>query len=129
MSHDAGNVLIVTETSRSMRRLLEIVALFDTEVFTNQRARLYPIRNSQAGRIAAELEQVFSAYSLSAESLAIRFVAMERINSVLVVTANPGVYPEVSDGWSGWTSQSRKPGFAGSSTAWKTAVPIILLRC
>ena len=95
VSHDSGNVLIITDTSRSMRRLLEIVALFDTEVFTNQRARLYPIRNSQAARIVGELQQVFSAYALSEESSAIRFVAMERINSVLVVTGNPGVYPEV----------------------------------
>ena len=95
VSHDAGNVLMITDTSRSMRRLLEIVALFDTEVFTNQRARLFPIRNSQAQQIAVELQQVFSAYALSAESSAIRFVAMERINSVLVVTGNPGVYPEV----------------------------------
>jgi general secretion pathway protein D len=95
VSHDAGNVLMITDTSRSMKRLLEIVAMFDTEVFTNQRARLYPIRNSQAGRIALELQEVFSAYALSAGSSAIRFVPMERINSVLVVTANPGVYPEV----------------------------------
>ena len=95
VSHDAGNVLMITDTSRSMKRLLEIVAMFDTEVFTNQRARLYPIKNSQAGRIALELQEVFSAYALSAESSAIRFVPMDRINSVLVVTGNPGVYPEV----------------------------------
>ena len=94
-SHDAGNILIVTDSSRSMKRLIEIVALFDTEVFTNQRTRLYPIRNSQAVRIAAELQEIFSAYALSRESSAIRFVPIERINSVLVVTANPNVYPEV----------------------------------
>lgn len=94
-SYDAGNVLLITDTSRSMKRLLEIVALFDTDVFTNQRARLYPIKNSQAARIAEELKQVFGAYALSEENSAIRFVPMERINSVLVVTANPGVYPEV----------------------------------
>ena len=96
---------MITDTSRSMRRLLEIVAMFDTEVFTNQRARLYPIRNSQAQRIAEELEQVFSAYALSEESSAIRFVAMERINSVLVVTGNPGVYPEVER----WLERLDKP--------------------
>ena len=94
-SYEGGNVLLITDTSQSMKRILEIVALFDTEVFTNQRARLYPIKNSQATRIAEELEQVFSAYALSEESSAIRFVAMERINSVLVVTGNAGVYPEV----------------------------------
>ena len=97
VSHDAGNVLIITDTSRSMQRIVEIVALFDTDVFTDQRARLYPIQHSNALQIAAELEQVFSAYALSAESSAIRFVAMERINSLLVVTANAGVYAEVEE--------------------------------
>jgi len=94
-SHDAGNVLLVTDSSRSMKRLLEIVALFDTEVFTNQRARLYPIKNSQAQKVAAELKEVFAAYALSGGTSAIRFVPIERINSVLVVTPNPGVAPEV----------------------------------
>ena len=97
VSHDAGNVLIITDTSRSMQRIVEIVALFDTDVFTDQRARLYPIQHSNALQIATELEQVFSAYALSAESSAIRFVAMERINSLLVVTANAGVYAEVEE--------------------------------
>ncbi len=105
VSHDAGNVLIITDTSRSMQRLVEIVALFDTDVFTDQRARLYPIQNSQALQIAGELEQVFSAYALSGESSAIRFVAMERINSVLVVTANAGVYAEVEE----WLERLDKP--------------------
>jgi len=94
-SHDAGNVLLVTDSSRSMKRLIEIVALFDTEVFTNQRARLYPIKNSQAQKVAAELKEVFAAYALSSGTSAIRFVPIERINSVLVVTPNPGVAPEV----------------------------------
>jgi general secretion pathway protein D len=95
LSHDAGNVLLITDSSRSMTRLLEIVSLFDTEAFTNQRARLYPVRNSQANRIVEELESVFAAYGLSRDSSAVRFVAFERINSILVVTPNPSVYPEV----------------------------------
>ncbi len=39
------------------------------------------------------------------ESSAIRFVAMTRINSVLVVTGNPGVYPEVER----WLERLDKP--------------------
>ncbi|MBI3933481.1 MAG: type II secretion system secretin GspD [Acidobacteria bacterium] len=94
-SHEAGNVLIVTDSSRSMKRLIDLVAQFDTEVFSNQRARLYPVKSSQAARVATELKDVFSAYGLSAGTSAIRFVPIERVNSILVVTANPSVYPEV----------------------------------
>jgi general secretion pathway protein D len=94
-SQEAGNVLIITDSSRSMQRLMELVAQFDTDVFSNQRARLYPVKSSEATRVATELENVFSAYGLSGGSSAIRFVPIERVNSILVVTANPSVYPEV----------------------------------
>lgn len=94
-SQEAGNILILTDSSQSMKRLLELVALFDSEAFHNQRVRLYPVKNSQAGKVVEELRQVFAAYGLSTESSAIRFVAIERINSILVVTGNPSSYPEV----------------------------------
>ena len=94
-SHDAGNILIITDSSRSMKRLLELMAMFDTEAFSNQRARLYQIKNSQATKVAGELKDIFSAYGLSTSNPAIRFVPIDRINAVLAVTANPSVYAEV----------------------------------
>ncbi|MCH7978823.1 MAG: type II secretion system secretin GspD [Acidobacteria bacterium] len=94
-SQEQGNILMITDSSRSMRRLLELVGLFDSEVFTGQRARLYPVTNSEAGRLAEELEDVFSAYALSGEAAVVRFVPIERINSILAVTSSPGLYPEV----------------------------------
>jgi general secretion pathway protein D len=104
-SHEAGNVLVITDSSRSMRRLLELVAQFDTEVFANQRARLYPVQSSSAERLAAELREVFSAYGLSGTGSAIRFVPIARVNSILVVTASPSVYPEVEK----WLQQLDQP--------------------
>ncbi len=94
-SHDSGNVLIVTDSSHSMGRLLDLVARFDSEVFSKQRARLYTIKNNWAESVAAELREVFSAYGLSSGTSAIRFVSIGRVNSVLVITANPSVYPEI----------------------------------
>jgi general secretion pathway protein D len=58
-SHEAGNVLIITDSSRSMKRLMELLAQFDTEVFSNQRARLYPVKSSEAGKVAAGLKKSF----------------------------------------------------------------------
>ncbi len=94
-SQEAGNILILTDSSQSMKRLLEMVALFDSEAFNNQRVRLYLVKNSQAVKVVEEMRQVFAAYGLSTESSAIRFVALERINSILAVTSNPASYPEV----------------------------------
>ena len=100
-----GNILIITDSSRSMRRLLELVALFDSQTFLGQRARLYPVTHSEVLRLAAELEEVFSAYALSGGAATVRFVPIERINSILAVTASPGLYPEVQK----WMEQLDQP--------------------
>ena len=94
-SHDGGNILIVTDSSRSMSRLIELIGQFDTEVFTDQRARLYPIKHSQADKLAAELKEVFSAYGLSGGTSAVRFVPIDRVNAILAVTANASAYTEI----------------------------------
>ena len=100
-----GNILIITDSSRSMRRLLELVGLFDSQTFLGQRARLYPVTHSEALRLAAELQEVFSAYALSGGAATVRFVPIERINSILAVTASPGLYPEVQK----WMEQLDQP--------------------
>ena len=104
-SQQQGNVLIVTDSSRNMRRLLELVGLFDSETFLGRRARLYSVTHSGALRLAAELQEVFSAYALSGSAAAIRFIPIERINSILAVTASPGLYPEVQK----WMEQLDQP--------------------
>ncbi|MBI4443562.1 MAG: type II secretion system secretin GspD [Acidobacteria bacterium] len=95
LSLEQGNILIVTDTSQGMRRLLELVALLDTDTFTEQRVRLYPIEQSTATRVAAELKEVFAAYAFSEQGSGLRFLPLERINSILAVAASPSVFPEV----------------------------------
>ncbi|MBI4464611.1 MAG: type II secretion system secretin GspD [Acidobacteria bacterium] len=94
-SLEQGNILILTDSSQSMKRLLGLVGLLDSETFTGQRVRLYPVQNSDAPRLASELEKIFAAYALSEQSSGLRFLPLERINSILVVAANPIVFPEV----------------------------------
>lgn len=108
-SHESGNILIVTDSNRSMARLNDLIAQFDTEVFSNQRARLYPVKNSQAEKIAEELEKIFSAYGLSGATSAVRFVPMERVNSILAVTANASAYEEI-ERWMEKLDQPRAEG-------------------
>lgn len=47
--HDAGNILLVSERRGNLRKLLEIVDVFDTDVFEGERVRLFPGRE-QPGR-------------------------------------------------------------------------------
>lgn len=93
--HDQGNILLILDSSLNMRRLLELLALFDSEVFAGERVRLFPVKNNQASSLVKELETIFAAYALSEQKSALRFVPIDRINSILVVSPSPESYAEV----------------------------------
>ena len=89
------NILILLDNSRNMRRTIELVELFDTEEMVKQRIRLFEVKNSLAKSLADELEDVFSALSISDDQSAVRFVPIDRINSILAVSGAARVFDEV----------------------------------
>ena len=93
--HEAGNILLVSERRGNLLKLLEIVDVFDTNVFAGERVRLFPVENSLAADLVQDLVTVFAGYALSEDRGAIRFVAIERMNSVLVISPNIAVFDEV----------------------------------
>ncbi len=101
---DTGNLLLIEDNNRSMRRTMELLALFDNDTFAKQRVRLFEVKNSQASQLAKELEGIFAAYALSDKTSAIKFLPVERISSILVVSPNPNVFDEVKT-WIGKLDQ------------------------
>ncbi|HLY62720.1 MAG TPA: type II secretion system secretin GspD [Terriglobia bacterium] len=93
--HTEGNVLILEDTSLNVKRLMEIIEQFDSPTFDRQRIRLVPVTNNVASGLVPELQSIFSAYALSEKSTPLRFIAIDRINSILVVTADPSAFDEV----------------------------------
>ena len=93
--HDAGNILLINERRRNLRKLMEIVDVFDTDIFEGERVRVFPVERSAASDLVQDLETIFAGYAL-AQGSAIRFVAIERLNSVLVISPNATVFDEVA---------------------------------
>ncbi|PYS33430.1 MAG: hypothetical protein DMG14_31910, partial [Acidobacteria bacterium] len=90
-----GNILLVSDRRSNLRKLLEIVDLFDTRAFQGERVRLFQVKNSNVKDIVDDVRTVFAGYALSDKNSAIRFLPMERLNSILVITPNATVFPEV----------------------------------
>jgi len=103
--HEAGNVLILEDTSLNVKRLMEIIDKFDSPTFVKQRMRLLPVHNNVASGLLPELESIFSAYALSDKHTPLRFIAVDRINSILVVTADPSAFEEVEN----WVDKLDQP--------------------
>ena len=93
--YDPANLLLLLDNNRNMRRTMELIALFDSDALASQRVRLFEVQNGSPTDIAKELETVFRSMSLGEKASAVRFMPLDRINSIMAVAPNPGIFDEV----------------------------------
>ena len=73
--HDAGNILLLSERRSNLRKLLEIIDVFDSKVFEGDRVRLLPVKNNLVRDLINDLKTIFAGYGFSESGGgAIRFV-------------------------------------------------------
>lgn len=94
-SYEPANLLIILDNARNMRRTMELVSLFDSDVFAAQRVRLFETKHGRPSDIAKELENIFKSISLSEKVSPVRFMPLDRINTIIAVAPNPGVFEQV----------------------------------
>jgi general secretion pathway protein D len=92
--YEPANLIIVQDNSRSMKRTMELIALFDSDTFAGQRVRLFTVENSRPTDLVKDLDNVFKAYALSEKGGAVKFIPVDRINTVIGVAPNPGIFSE-----------------------------------
>lgn len=97
VTYDPANLLIILDNNRNMRRTMELVALFDSDTFASKRVRLFEVKNGRPSEMIKELESVFKAYGLGEKS-SVKFIPVDRINTIIAVAPNPGAFEEV-DKW------------------------------
>jgi general secretion pathway protein D len=86
---------LISERRSNLRKLLELIDVFDSKVFEGDRARLIPVKNNLVRDLINDLKSVFAGYGLSDSGGAIRFLPLERMNSILVITGNAEIFSEV----------------------------------
>ena len=99
-AYPPANLLLVLDSRRSMRRTMEMISLFDSDVLAKQRVKLFDIKNSRPSDLAKELENLLKSMSLSKELASVKFVPVDRINTLIAVAPNPGVFDQIQD-WIG----------------------------
>jgi general secretion pathway protein D len=101
VEHPPHNILILGDMASNIKKALDIIALFDLDIFTDLRVRIYPILNADVTEIAKEMERIFSSFEVSVKSgrgVGITFTPISRINSLLVVSSIPSIFEKV-EGW------------------------------
>jgi general secretion pathway protein D len=111
-----ANLLIVEDNSRSMKRMMELINLFDSDTFAGQRVRLFEVTNSRPTDLAKNLDTVFKAYALSEKTSAVKFIPLDGINTLIAIAPNPGIFVQVKD----WIDKLDIPVkvTAGSTEIW-----------
>ena len=96
-TYDPANLLLIQDNSRSMKRTMELIGMFDSDTFAGQRVRLFDVANSRPSDLVKDLESVFKAYAFSEKSTAVKFLPVDRINTIIAVAPNPGIFTQVKD--------------------------------
>jgi len=97
MTYDPANLLLILDNSRNMRRTMELIAMFDSDTLAGQRVRLFDVTNGKPSDIAKELDTVFKAFALSEKNSSIKFMPIDRINTIIAVAPNPGIFTKVEE--------------------------------
>ncbi len=94
-AYPPSNLLLILDSGRNMRRTMELIALFDNDSFTSQRVKLYEVKNGRPSDLVKELEGIMKSISLNEKTSPVKFIAVDRINTVIAVAANPGAFEEI----------------------------------
>jgi general secretion pathway protein D len=96
-SYAPSNLLFILDSRRNMRRTMELIQLFDSDSFANQRVHLFDVKNTRPSDLVKDLENVLKAVSLDGKNTTVRFLPVDRINTLIAVAANPGVFDTIGD--------------------------------
>ncbi len=87
-----ANTLLITDYRANIEQVLNLVHLLDTRYFDLNTIELVPVRYNKAADVAEDLGKVFAPGDKAG---GVRIVAIERLNSILLVTRAPGVLADV----------------------------------
>ena len=88
-SYAPSNLLFIQDSRRNMRRTMELIQLFDSDSFANQRVRLFAVKNTKPSDLVKDLDNVLKAVSLDGKATTVRFLPVDRINTLIAVAPNP----------------------------------------
>ena len=85
MHYAPANLLFILDSRRNMRRIMELIALFDSDTFANERVRLFEVKNARPSDVVKELENILKSISLDSKTSTVRFLPVDRINTLIAV--------------------------------------------
>lgn len=83
----ARNTLVVSGTGQDLKAIRDAISVFDVDAMRGRSVAMLPLKNSKPSAVASELEQIFA--NGKEGSGIVRFIANERLNSILIISSRP----------------------------------------
>ena len=107
----SGKLLIVLGIGSERESALETVRSFDVDWLRGQSVGVYPVQNSTPEPIVGELEKIMDSGESGLGHGLVKFQAVSRLNSILVVAAKPDLLRTAAR----WISRLDEPAFGTAS--------------
>jgi len=91
-----SNTLIVIDKWLNILNALRLIETFDVNMFDKVKYRFYPIKHLDAEEIVAFFTD-FTSYYEKATNVFVKFIALTRMNTLLVITTAPDVFEKVEE--------------------------------
>jgi general secretion pathway protein D len=102
------------DISSNVKRLLEIVDALDINALERMYVRLFPIKYASVAEINRELINIFSSLGIKEKEQFLKFVPIQRINSILMVSLSS----EMTQTAEKWIEKLDKPVIEGNAGAY-----------
>lgn len=95
LSHENSRTLLIVDRAKNILKALKLVKAFDIDIFQTLSYRLYTIRHVDAEEMVELLDDILSAYGDDVKK-DIKIIAIERLNTILAMSSDPGVFDRLS---------------------------------
>jgi len=98
IDYKKGNCILIVDTAASIKKLLKIIDIIDTDVFESTNIRFFKIKNAEVKDIVKELESIFSSFGVpksTGKGIGLHFIPIERVGCILAVSSIPDIFEKV----------------------------------
>ena len=98
LAYPRGNLVVISDLASNVRRLRELVTVFDTDTFRDLHAQVYRIEHANAEDLGEELASVLEPYGIiatSPEKRGVFVVPLTRLSSIVVIGFNTEIFSQV----------------------------------
>ncbi len=90
------NTLVVVDKGSNILKILQLVGTFDVNMMDRVHYRFYPLEYLDAEEVAAIVKEFTASYAGSSGEM-VKFIALERLNTLLAVSTTPEVFDKVEE--------------------------------